>query len=113
VSRDNFNWLGAYGALLTMFTALVFFTRYTFPELEKELRLPVQKQAGAWVNISGLTAECVTEEQATSLNNKHLLSINDKYRDIFRLEIITLIGTLLWAYSGFIELTKVKSFICS
>ncbi|BDF94057.1 hypothetical protein [Pseudoalteromonas sp. KAN5] len=103
----NFNWLGAFGALLTIYSLLLGFTHSVYPDFEKDSENPVIKSGDSWMElptIKGARANLVSEEYAEKTNTEHQKFVANKYKALVNIYIVSVSGTVLWAYSGFIKL---------
>ena len=103
---NNFNWLGAFGAILTIYSLLLTLTDVLYPNLKEDIKHQAVKQKyGEWIYLpedGGSFAELISEEFAVKVNKTNDEAVCNKYSRLFLAHIITLIGTILWAYSGFI-----------
>lgn len=103
----DFNWLGAFGALLTVYSLLLGFTHSVYPDFEKDSENPVIKYGDSWMElptVKGALADVVSEEYAKKKNTEHQEYVANKYRALVNIYIVSVSGTILWAYSGFIKL---------
>ncbi|EIU7597851.1 hypothetical protein M5225_004363 [Vibrio vulnificus] len=105
--HKNFNWLGAFGALLTVYSLLLGFTHSVYPDFEKDSEDPVIKNGDYWVElptVKGALADEVSEEYAKKKNSEHQEDVAKKYSSLVNIYYISILGTIIWAYSGFIKL---------
>ncbi|MBO7928094.1 hypothetical protein J5X91_17815 [Pseudoalteromonas sp. K222D] len=105
--NNNFNWLGAFGALLTVYSLLLGFTHSVYPDFEKDSEDPVLNKGHQWVElptVKGALADVVSEEYAKKTNSEHREAIANKYKSLVNIYYISILGTILWAYSGFIKI---------
>jgi|GEM_PF-1765836 hypothetical protein len=98
---SNFNWLGAYGALLTIYAVLLNLIKIQMPELKRDMNLPCRKgRHGQWEVVSNGMSDIVPEEYAIDKNQQAEKEFLSKYSTVSWYYFLLIIGTLLWAYSS-------------
>lgn len=106
-NNNNFNWLGAFGALLTVYSILLGFTHTVYPDFENDSKDPVTNDGQNWIElptVKGTLADIVSKEYAQKKNIAHQETIAKKYKSLINMYYISIFGTILWAYSGFIKI---------
>jgi hypothetical protein len=101
------NWLGAYGALLTIYAVVYSLRHIAYPDFEQEIKPLVSLENGMWVqkpNNNFPSAEIVTEESAIRINDNHKEDMVNKYITSAFIYLLSVVGTLLWAYSFLIKI---------
>lgn len=99
----DYNWLGAYGALLTIYSLIFSFCHAGYQSFEKDIVPPAKFQSGFWGYCGEETnyiGEIVTEEHAKTINASHRKKIINKYVVSTVIYCLSIIGTLMWAYSS-------------
>lgn len=97
--------IASFGGLLTVTSLLVSFTHSLYPSFQEDLSPPCRKENDIWTelpNIPGGFAITIDEQKALKLNEDHEKNIEKKYTKLVRTYFITILGTLIWAYAGYI-----------
>lgn len=118
--KSDFTWLAAFGGLLTVFGVLLIF-HYSLPENEpKEYKPknPVQVSDGEYSEIieGSPFSKAISQERAKELSedferrsSDHANYINEKRKHLASYLVLTIFGTLIWAYIGFLNVLFQKS----
>ena len=99
----DYNWLGAYGALLTIYSLIFTFCHSTYPEFTSDNKPRAKIQSGAWVLLprdGGAFSDIISEEDADRINHEHSEDVASKYATSVFIYCLSIVGTLLWAYSS-------------
>jgi hypothetical protein len=100
---DEPNWVGSFGALLTIFAIITSFSYSVFPNFKEDIKPVVRLNiSGEWLDYSfgvNALAEESSQKVADKKNPEHFEKINKKYVPISLTVIMTIIGTIIWAYS--------------
>ncbi|EGR1738185.1 hypothetical protein D5Q56_23640 [Vibrio parahaemolyticus] len=113
--HKDFVWLSAYGGLITVLGVIMLFN-FTFPhDLEKDFppKLNIEKTKNGYIEhndnspfgweLPNSYAEKMIEKYNEELEAYKLRFLNKKDR-ILSSFIFTIIGTLIWAYAGFLNI---------
>jgi hypothetical protein len=100
---DEPNWVGSFGALLTIFSIITSLSYSTFPQFKEDIRPVVRRDsAGEWVDYSfgeNALLEESSPEDAARKNPEHFKKVNAKYVPVSVAVLLSIIGTIIWAYS--------------
>lgn len=98
---NNSNWIGAFGALLTVLSVLAAFRYSAYPQFLEDMRPPVRPDPnGIWYDHgTGGMADVSSEAEANIKNPKHFKKVNEKYKPVSYASILAIIGTVVWAYA--------------
>lgn len=102
-STCNYNWLGAYGALLTIYSLIFSFCHTTYTNFEIDMKPRAELQSGGWMLLptkNGALSAIISEEDAIKINSEHLENVSSKYAISVLIYCLSIVGTLLWAYSS-------------
>ena len=99
ITKNDFNWLGAYGAILTVISLVVLFIRTNVPEMREELTDLVSINRCGHVQY-GSEILLMDLEDVARLNRDKKREIIKKYYPIIMAYLLSITGTLIWAYSG-------------
>lgn len=98
---NNANWIGAFGALLTVLSVLAAFRYSAFPQFLEDMKPPVRSDSnGNWLDYgTGGMANVSSEAEANIKNPEHFRKVNEKYKPVACASILAIFGTLIWAYA--------------
>ncbi|EAS40757.1 hypothetical protein C9J48_10920 [Photobacterium profundum] len=105
----DFTWLAAFGALLSIFGLLTSFS-YSFPLVKVNPRDLDETQKGEIYFRGGSALAEIIEgkKEIDKIKESNINSALEKYRNISLYFILTVLGTLIWAYAGFLNLVLYK-----
>ncbi|MGR3980256.1 hypothetical protein [Pseudoalteromonas sp. 1181_04] len=117
ISTCNWNYLGSLGALLTVFSLLCSLKASYYPKFNSDIKPPCSFISDKWIKITpnaSFKAQTVSKEYALEANKEHNKKIVSEYSTLITTNIISTLGTVMWAYSGYIssgDLTKVYAYL--
>jgi len=100
----DFTWLASFGALLSIFGMLMSIS-YSFPLSDiNEKDLEVTKEDDIYVD-GGMTFgwEETDPQKITEIKKDKLNAVLNRYKNITLYFVFTILGTLIWAYAGFLN----------
>lgn len=103
ISTGNYNWLAAYGALITIYSLIFSFCHHTYPSFKQDVSPGSASQQDAWAPLEGETGHAVGDfyvEDAEEVNAYQLQKTYKKYFVSILIYCLSIVGTLLWAYSS-------------
>ncbi|MBR9886430.1 MAG: hypothetical protein GYB20_01835 [Oceanospirillales bacterium] len=100
----DFTWLAAFGALLSIFGLLASFS-YAIPIQDIDPKDLEPTEGGDHYAQGGAPmAELVTDKESIDrIKQTNIESVHSKYENISMYIIFTVLGTLIWAYAGFLN----------
>ncbi|WP_350586128.1 hypothetical protein [Pseudoalteromonas sp. RB2-MNA-CIBAN-0110] len=118
ILSSNINYIGSFGAVLTVFGLLASFTHSLYPNFNEDLKEPFQNFNGLYVLTyhahtsfsidRSLTQLPISKNEATALNTQYNDIIINKYTSLINTYILTIIGTFIWAYAGYFEFIPIS-----
>jgi len=99
---QDFTWLAAFGALLSIFGLLASFS-YSLPLEDIDTKDLEPTQEGEHYIFGGSPmAEVITDKNSIEhIKKANINRVLKKYENISTYIIFTVLGTLIWAYAGF------------
>lgn len=107
LARCDSNYIGAFGAIMTVFGILTTFSHSILPQYKIDMILPVRKRQDVFIEGGFPLGELVSESNAQEKNEEHIDRINEKYRPMAIATLISIIGTVIWAYAWIIPLPAI------
>lgn len=100
----DFTWLAAFGALLSIFGLFSSFS-YSFPLEEISPRDLAPTKEGDTYHLDGFNfGEVITDRDSIEkIKQSKIDSALEKYKNISLYFILTVCGTITWAYAGFLN----------
>lgn len=111
---EDINFIGSFGAILTVFGLLTSFTHSLYPNFKNEIQEPYIAFNGIFTATNHTQTDWFKEQdcqflpdpiEAVRLNNEYNVMITNKYKGIITTYFVTIFGTLIWAYAGYFQLT--------
>lgn len=113
ITSSEINYIGSFGAVLTVFGLLASFTHSLYPSFTDDLKEPYQPyndmyQLTYHANTSfaidrSLTDYPIEEKEATKLNQEYNEIVINKYKSLINTYFVTIFGTLIWSYAGYFK----------
>lgn len=105
----DFTWFAAFGALLSIFGLLASFS-YALPleYIDPKDLAPTEEGERYVVGGSPFGELVIDKENIDSIKQSNINRVLKKYENISTYIIFTVVGTLIWAYAGFLN-----AFFCS
>lgn len=106
----DFTWFAAFGALLSIFGLLASFS-YALPIEDIDPKDLEPTQDGEHYILGGSPmAEVITDKVSIeNIKSSNVNSVLKKYENISTYIIFTVLGTLIWAYAGFLNVVFASS----
>ncbi len=100
----DFTWLAAFGALLTVFGLLSSFS-YALPleEINKKDLKPTIEGEHYLIGRAPMAGVITDKKSIDKIKQSNINSVLKKYENISTYIIFTVLGTLIWAYSSFLN----------
>lgn len=104
VYLTDFTWFAAFGALLSIFGLLASFS-YALPleDIDPKDLAPTEEGEQYVVDGSPLGELVTDKENIDSIKQSNIDRVLRKYENISTYIIFTVVGTLIWAYAGFLN----------
>lgn len=100
----DFTWLASSGALLSILGVLVIFTESFFLNLDHDIKnVYLEGEPEELKTHGNFWGEYVAPEDVQNKLNIRRTEFITKYHNISYYLIVTVLGTLLWAYAGFLN----------
>ncbi len=103
ISTGNYNWLAAYGALITIYSLIFSFCHHTYPSFKQDVSPDSESQQDEWAPLAGQaehTGGDFYAEDDQEADSYQLQRIYKKYFVSILIYCLSIVGTLLWAYSA-------------
>lgn len=104
ISLADFTWFAAFGALLSIFGLLASFS-YALPLEDIDPKdLAATEEGEYYIEGGSPLGELVTnKENIDNIKQSNINRVLKKYENITKYIIFTVVGTLIWAYAGFLN----------
>lgn len=116
---SNWNYIGSFGALLTVFGLCISFVNSAYPNFTSDINsLPCKEykseDGNYWIETHpNGTSSIIPKEYALIVNNSYIELVNKTYSSLFDSFSFTAIGTLIWAYAGYWGTGDFCTIICN
>lgn len=100
----DFTWLASSGALLSILGVLIIFTESFFLNLDHDIKdVYLEGEPEELKTHGNFWGEHVAPEEVQNELRKRRTEFITKYQNISYYLIVTVVGTLVWAYAGFLN----------